>query len=89
MNAQPNQYDLVIIGGPMIDPETYLTTHPSDLPPHVRPKPGGGGSLSRYLLMKPGGKCNEILDGLLSHQRPLVAEGVEKVGSEPRPGVCF
>ena len=24
-NAQPNEYDLVITGGQMIDPETYLT----------------------------------------------------------------
>ena len=25
MNAQPNEFDLVIAGGQMIDPETYLT----------------------------------------------------------------
>ncbi len=54
---------------------------PPDPPPHVQPKPGGGASLPRLLLIKPDGTFDEFLNGLKSHAEAfwaeMIAEGIE------------
>jgi len=54
----------VLTGRPVLEVTADPRPRPTKPTPHVQPKPGGGQSLPRLLLVKPDRTCNELLDGL-------------------------